>query len=263
MSQVEVAQPIISDQQRRQLDEQGYIITPVHFDEATIAAVYSEFDRLWQEHIDYTIKHGGDDLAVKQARERAFFASLEKRSEICRDFCMHPVFRALCSQLLGPDADMTWNQAIVKAPGVSDNAFAWHQDMWYATHGDYVKDTNEDIFYALDTGITMWVAISPTLVENGTLWVLPGRHKEGLLPHVWSEERREWQGQFDISDAVPAVMEPGQMVMMRKYLPHGSGSNVSNITRMAYQIGYSVPGLKTAPSPFIVPLIRNGKLATT
>jgi ectoine hydroxylase-related dioxygenase (phytanoyl-CoA dioxygenase family) len=263
MSQLEVAPPEVSDEQRRQLDEQGFFITPVLFDEATIAAVRGEFERLWQHHIDQTIKGGGDDLAVRQARERAFFACLETRSDICRDFCMHPVFRSLCIQLLGPDADMTWNQAIVKPPGVGDNAFAWHQDMWYATHGDYVKDTNPDIFNAIETGITVWVAISPTTVENGTLWVLPGRHKEGLFPHVWSESRREWQGQFDTSAAVPAVLEPGQMLVFRKYLPHGSGANVSDNTRMAYQIGYSVPGLKTAPSPFIVPLIRNGKLATT
>ena len=247
----------VTDAQREQLLTDGFFITDVLFDEPTLEAVRGEFNRLWQEHIE-NARHG-DALTQEQAQHRPFMAQLHERSQVCADFCRHPVFLELCRQLLGPDADTTWNQAILKPPSHLDNTFAWHQDMWYASQGDYIKDTNPDIFWPAETGLTVWVAITRTIVDNGTLWVLPGRHNEGLLPHVWSEEKREYQGQFDTAWKIPAVMKAGQMLVFRKYLPHGSGPNVSDEVRMAYQIGYSLPGLKLVPSPDIAPLMRDGE----
>jgi phytanoyl-CoA hydroxylase len=254
-----IAPPIVTEAQRQQLARDGFFITDVLFDEATLEGMRREFKRLWEEHIAWATKTG-DPLTLEQARDRPFFAQLDHKSEVCRAFCHHRVFQEIGRQLVGPDMDMTWNQAIVKPPlPKGDNAFAWHQDMWYATHGDYVKDCNLDILNDPVSGITAWVAISRTTVDNGTLWVLPGRHMEGLLPHVWSETKREYQGQFDTSWKIPAVLRAGQVLIFRKYLPHGSGPNVSNEDRMAYQIGYTVPGLKLTPSRDLVPILRGGQ----
>jgi ectoine hydroxylase-related dioxygenase (phytanoyl-CoA dioxygenase family) len=247
--------PLVSDDQRRRLDEDGFFITDVLFDEETLAGVRSEFERVWHEQIEDA--QGHDALTQELARYRPFMSRLHAISPACKAFCRHPVFLQLCRELLGPDADSTWNQAILKPPAASDNTFAWHQDQWYALHGDYAKDSNLDLLKSNETSFTTWVAISRTTVDNGTLWVLPGRHKEGLLPHVWSEERREWVGQFDTSWKIPAVMQAGQMLVFRKYLPHGSGPNVSQEIRMAYQIGYSVPGVKLGPSPDVMPVLRD------
>lgn len=246
----------ITQAQREQLDEQGYFTTGVLFDDETLENVRCEFERLWQLHIEEI--RNWDELAQQQAKNRPFLPHLHKQSTICADFCRHPVFLDIATQLVSHDIDMTWNQAIIKPPHSGDNAFAWHQDMWYAVNGGYADDTDRDILMSSDTGITVWVAISRTTVDNGTLWVLPGRHKEGLLPHEWNESNREWQGQFDTSWKVPAVMQAGQVLVFRKYLPHGSGPNVSDEVRMAYQIGYGIPGLKLVPSPDIVPLQRDG-----
>jgi len=242
--------------QRELLDKQGYFITDVLFDEETLAGVRSECERLWQEHIEFT--NNWDELAHHQAKTRPFMPRLHETSEACAKFCAHPAFLELASQLVGPDIDMTWNQAIIKPPHSGDNAFAWHQDQWYAVKGDYAKDTNPDILLPIETGITTWTAISRTTVDNGTLWVLPGRHKEGLLPHTRKDERSEWEGQFDTSWKVPAVMQAGQVLVFRKTLPHGSGPNVSDEVRMAYQISYGLPGLKLVPSADVVPLQRDG-----
>jgi phytanoyl-CoA hydroxylase len=250
----------VTDAQRRQLDEQGFFITDVLFDEPTLEGVRREFERLWNQNIDRVTK-GGDALSIDQARDRPFLAQLDRQSDACNAFCRHPVFQSLSRQLVGPDVDMTWNQAIIKPPlPKGDNSFAWHQDQWYALKGPYAADSNLDLLRAPNNAITAWVAISRTTVDNGTLWVLPGRHKEGLLEHVWSPERREWQGQYDTSWKIPVVMRAGQVLVFNKYLPHGSGPNVSSEVRMAYQIGYMVPGLKLGPSPDLKPLLRNGEL---
>src|SRR5688572_11801224 len=133
----------VTPAQREQLDEQGFFITDVLFDEPTLEAVRGEFNRMWQEHIRAARARGA--LTQEQAQYRPFMSRLHEHSEVCADFCRHPIFLELCRQLIGTDADMTWNQCILKPPSRSDNAFAWHQDMWYAAHGDYMKDTNPDI----------------------------------------------------------------------------------------------------------------------
>jgi phytanoyl-CoA hydroxylase len=255
-----ITQEIVNAEQRRSFEEQGFFVTDVLFDEATLADVRREFERLWQDSI--ATADAGDDIEQQQhARYRPFITQVHQNSVICNDFCRHPVFLQLCRELIGSDADLIWNQAIIKPPASTNNAFAWHQDQWYARHGDYAKDSNPELLQDPDNSFTAWVAISRTIVDNGTLWVLPGRHKEGLLPHVWSEERREWVGEFDTSWKIPAVLRPGQALIFNKYLPHGSSANISQETRMAYQIGYHVPGLKLAPSPDIVPVLRGGQAA--
>ena len=244
--------------QRRQLDADGYFITGVLFDEPTLEGIRGEFKRFWDDEIAAANKTG-DPLKMHWAKVRPHMAQIDHRSEICRAFCNHPVFADLARELVGPDVDRTWNQAIVKAPMPQEsaankqNALGWHQDMYYAEHGTFINDCNETMLRDPNNGITCWVAITRTIVDNGTLWVLPGRHKEGLLPHVWNEERHEYQGQFDTSWKIPVVLRPGQVLIFRKYLPHSSGVNISNETRMAYQLGYSVPGINKKPSLILSP----------
>ena len=247
---------LVSEAQRAQYMDKGYFVTDVLFDEATLAEVREAFLQIWQGQIDAL--HEADEATVYRVRHRPFIARLHEVSEVCDAFCRHEIFMQLAREMVGTDIDMTWNQTIIKPPAPVDNTFAWHQDMWYATHGEYAKDCNLEILNAPFTGITVWVAVTRTIVDNGTLWVIPGGHKNGLLPHVWSDEGQEWQGQFDTSWKIPAVMEAGQMLVFNKYLPHGSGPNVSQEMRMAYQIGYGIPGLKLRPDPDIVPVMRDG-----
>jgi phytanoyl-CoA hydroxylase len=250
---------LVTAEKRRQFEAEGYFITDVVFDDEVLAPVRAEFERFWQERIEAAQEGSARDQ--EQARYRPFLSGLHVNSSVCYDFCRHPVFLQLCRELLGPDADLTWNQAIIKPPAPVDNAFSWHQDMWYALNGDgggYSKDCNLKILEAPDTGFTAWVAVTRTIVDNGTLWVLPGMHKSGLLPHIRHEVRKDWDGQYDTSWKIPVVMRAGQVLIFNKYLPHSSGPNVSEENRMAYQIGYTIPGMKLVPSPDMTPVLREG-----
>ncbi|MCE9591155.1 MAG: phytanoyl-CoA dioxygenase family protein [Planctomycetes bacterium] len=245
----------VTDAQRAQLDDLGYFITDKVIDDGTLMAVREEFIRFWQEEITGARKTS-DARWLELTENRPFISQLHLRGRACDAFCRHPAIMDLCRQLVGPDADMTWNQAIIKPPAEKPYPFAWHQDMWYATHGDYARNANPEIFLRNETGITVWAAISRTTVDNGTLWVLPGKHREGLFPHKWDAHNRDWEAQVDTSYRVPAVMEAGQLLVFRKYVPHSSGPNISCETRMAYQIGYAVPGARHVTSDFESPLLR-------
>ena len=251
--------------QRQQFADDGYLITDVVFDEPTLADVRREFKRMWDEDVKQA-QQTGDALAQDWATYRPHMSQLDYRSTACQAFCHHAVFGDLCRQLIGPDVDLSWNQAIVKAPmpakpAAWDNVFAWHQDLWYALHGTFAKDCDSDLLIAPDNSITCWIAMTRTTVDNGTLWVLPGRHKEGLFHHNWHEARREWQAQVDTTFRIPVVLRAGQVLVFKRYLPHSSGTNVSNEVRMAYQLSYTVPGVNLVPSPNFSPMLRAGQLA--
>ncbi|MCG3146679.1 MAG: hypothetical protein PCFJNLEI_00113 [Verrucomicrobiae bacterium] len=259
----------VTDAQRQQYAADGYFITDVVFDEATLAGIRQEFKRMWAEEIEKA-KQSGEKLALDWAMYRPHMAQLDHRSPTCHAFCHHPVFADLCRQTIGPDADLVWNQAIVKAAmpkqrnaDTWDNVFGWHQDIWYALNN--VKGAKEiynmDVLREPNNAITCWCAISRTTVDNGTLWVVPGAHKNGLIHHNMHEARKEWQAQLDTAYRIPVVLRPGQVLVFNKYLPHCSGTNNSDETRMAYQIGYTAPGLYLKPSADNAPLMRAGKLS--
>lgn len=249
--------PLIRTEQKQQFEKDGFFTTDVVFSDNELAPLRDEFERFWKQLRETASSQ--DANVQEQARYRPFMIRLHETSTVCADFCRHPVFLQLCRELLGPDADLSWNQAIIKPPAPIDNTFSWHQDMWYAMNGPYQEDCDLDMLQAPDTSFTMWVAVSRTIVDNGTLWVLPGMHQAGLLPHVKHDKQNEWVGQYDTSWKTPAVMRAGQALVFNKYLPHSSGPNISDETRMAYQISYSKPGLKKGASPDLMPVLRDGK----
>lgn len=246
----------VTDEQRSQLREDGFFITDVLFETATLDGVRCEFQRLWDEEIR-AAEASNNPRDAEFARRRAFLTLLEQRSTICAAFYRHPQLLSLAEQLVGPDLDMTWDQGIAKPPSAG-LAFAWHQDAHYALSSGYVDEAARERVLDSQYGITVWVAITRTTVENGTLWVVPGMHRNGVLPHVYDEDLREWQCQFDSSAGVPAVLEPGQALVFTSLVPHSSGPNVSDEVRMAYQIGYGVPG--TVDNGHEVPVLREGEL---
>jgi phytanoyl-CoA hydroxylase len=241
MSTLAIDSQLITSAQIQQLDELGYFITDPLFPLEDLKAVEREFAKLSEVPPDRT---GGN-----------FACFLHKTNPACAEFCRHPVFAAFCRQLLGPEVYQTWNQMIVKKPGQA-GTFGWHQDAYYGVHnpnGEIGPEHPDDDF--LSGVITLWVAITRTTIDNGCLWVLPGRHKEGLLPHHWDTANKEWVGDYDTSEQVPAELAPGQMLAFTRLTPHSSGPNVSQTVRMGYQIGYSIDiGIRD-----MVPFIRDGR----
>lgn len=238
---------MLTPTQRQQFVDEGYFLTDVVFDAPTMTALRAEFDRLWQEEID---KHADADQKTQDlVRLRPFIAHVHTRSQFCADFCRGPVFRELCSELIGPDADLYFNQAVMKPPG-KGKSFAWHQDTQYVV-------TNPLEY------VTCWLAVADATVENGTIWIVPGMHKHGLLPHVMDEANHEWVCQFDDSMKIPVELAAGRMAVFNSLLPHCSGPNVSQTTRYAYVPQFHVAGVTLQESGDLTgdqfPVLRHGE----
>ncbi|MEX2103819.1 MAG: phytanoyl-CoA dioxygenase family protein, partial [Bacilli bacterium] len=79
-----------------------------------------------------------------------------------------PVVRGALAQLMDDEAVGVQSMYFFKEPGSPGQAA--HQDFYY------IKDDPM-------TMVAAWIAMEDVDVENGCLWVIPGTHNLGLLPH--------------------------------------------------------------------------------
>jgi phytanoyl-CoA hydroxylase len=239
---------VITARDIAQFHELGYFITPPRLTPTQLAQASTEFGRLWQEHI-HSIEQEGDEKAIWIARNRAFIGAAHKRSQVLADICHSPIYLEAAAKLIGPDADLYYNQVVIKAPQKGGH-FGWHQDSGYTV----TKPLNY---------ITCWTAISRTTIENGCIWIIPGSHKRGLLTHQYNERDSSHDAVLDNEEgAIPVEMAPGQIAIFSSLMLHKSGPNTSKETRYGYVPQYHHANVVMADGkPFgdQLPVLRNGQ----
>jgi hypothetical protein len=110
------------------------------------------------------------------------------------------------------------------------------------------------------------VAVSATTADNGGLWLAPGSHRRGPLPH-------HTHGRHQVADQSPTngvliAAERGDVVLFSSFLLHHTKANVSSDDRWAYVVEY----MKAAdydpfvPGPYFIAARRGrsvGKFASS
>jgi len=240
---------MITDSLIEEFREVGYFVTPPIFSRAQLDAVAAEFDRLWNEYIRQA-EAQGDAKQIGIARDRPFIGQIHTRSALCAEFVKSSIYLEACARLIGPDADLYYNQAVIKPPERGRH-FGWHQDSGYTT--------TEPLEY-----VTCWTAISRSFIENGCIWVLPGSHRQGVLPHAYNEQERSTDAPVeDESGAIPVEMEAGQVAIFSSLLLHKSGPNTSGEIRHGFVPQYHHPGaiLVSSGKPWgdQYPVLRGGR----
>jgi phytanoyl-CoA hydroxylase len=240
---------MISDRDLAQFHELGYFVTEPVIDARQLAAATVECDRLWGDFIREA-EAGGDERRIAVARHRAFIGAAHQRSETLAELVRHPFYLEACRLLVGPDADLYYNQVVLKSPQRGQH-FGWHQDSGYTT--------TEPLAY-----ITCWTAISRATLANGCIWIIPGSHRRGVLPH----RRNERDDSFDAvieseAGAIPVEMRAGQVAVFSSLLLHKSGPNTSDEVRYGYVPQYHRAGvvLVETAQPFgdQLPVLRGGR----
>ena len=141
----------------------------------------------------------------------------------------------LVEALLGPGVVLFSSCWVVKPPRTGRPA-AWHQD-----GGTWPLEP-------LDA-VTLWVALDDADAGNGTLRVVPGSHRGGLLPHDRDDARLQTElfnvslpaAQVDEAAAVDVVLRAGDVSAHHPALIHGSGPNRSPRPRRALVARYHPP----------------------
>ncbi len=241
---------LVTEQQRRDLDERGFFFTDVLFTASEIEPVRAECLRLYRASIE-EIPASNTKHREKQ-RLRPFLPAPHKHSEIIKRFQRHTVFQQIAREIIGPDVDQTWSQGCLKLPDVDAwTEFPFHQD------GKFAEIDRQD------SGISCFLGLGPLSPENGTLHFAARAHGSAL-PHTWNQRLEWWSCSVDGLDVVPGTLLPGQMVIYRLMTPHGSPLNLSDRMREAFLITFNVPGIRLVETGELFgdqqPLLRGGRL---
>ncbi len=156
------------------------------------------------------------------------------REPVFNEFAVSDAVTAIAAQLIEErDIDCFLSQFIFKNPGAWGQP--WHQDSYYFPfdpHGPVVG---------------IWLAVTAATLENGCLHVLPGSNHQPIHEHI--EDRRPGANlgyveivDHDMSDAIPVLMDPGDLLVFDSHLMHRSTDNESAGLRAAMVYHYAQAG---------------------
>src|ERR1044071_562124 len=112
-------------QQLAQFRTDGYFVLDNPFTDAELAEVLAEFHRLWADDVK-AAEAKGLPRQIELAKLRPFIGQVHEKSAACGRFVRHAAYLDLCRALIGPDADLYYNQAVLKPPS-QGRSFGWHQ----------------------------------------------------------------------------------------------------------------------------------------
>src|SRR5947209_11087004 len=207
----------ITDDEIRFFDENGYVICRGVLHEDELANFRSESARLIGEIVgggpaDKQCGRGPEGIPYYLHYLHANPNNFSLR------LLAHPFIGDLLARMVGPDFVPCYESLVFKLPG-RGSSVPWHRD-------GNAKTGDERIF-------NIDVYPDRSTVANSCVWVIPGSH-------LWEAERatemvRRGREEFDLPGAVPAEMEPGDVLLHHVKVLHGSAMNTSDeLRRVVY-----------------------------
>ena len=147
----------------------------------------------------------------------------------------------LAEGIVGPDIALFSTHFICKPKG-NGRRVPWHED------SAYWKGKIEPMEVC-----TVWLAIDPSLRENGCMMVIPRTHREGRAgfsdydevdprQNVFSSEIRKTQR--DEARRVPVELQPNQCSLHDARIMHGSEPNTSTLRRCGWTLRFCPASVK-------------------
>ena len=269
----------ISPEDRKQLDEQGYLVVESLFDlEADIAPIERDYaEKLETLATEWkaqgVIKDSHADLSfgprlIKIMQDggvnwaQPFDISLPQ-TQIGPDTPIHttePVFNLLTHRKLLDTVEQLVGSEIYSnpiqhtrikppehmVPADARNGLVvrvgWHQDQGVAT-------TEQDDVPVL----TVWIPITDATVQNGCLAVVPGSHKRELATHCpgsGPDGGLQIPSKLIQGKPIPVPIKRGGALLMHRLTMHASLVNQSDDIRWSFDLRYQPTGLPTGRPAF-------------
>lgn len=217
---------MLTSEQKKQYQNQGYVIFPDFFGETEIGRLTRKIDAFDEESERELQKLGQRFLNIPG--QINFNTLLNKKDAEIRDFYSQPKLAELAMDILGPDVQLYFDQSVYKRPE-ADRDFPWHQDNGYIP----IEPTHY---------LTCWIALEDATIENGCIWVMPASHRQGFVEHVKTEIG--WQCYFGEDPGTAVPLKRGSMVAFHSLLFHRSTPNRSQSTRKGLVLQYSAAGAR-------------------
>ena len=232
-------------------DENGFVILRNVLDETCLEDFNFELSEIIRAHLlKANIKdvYSNDeifDIAMEhlEQKDHKFISSIYDTIFQCPSFLRVISEKSLtCSirNLMGKPSVPLYgftNRCRIDPPRDERRTYGWHQEVFYTVpKGNYLQ--------------TWAPLIRNTTIQNGTIQVAIGSHKEGIAKQSWNEiDGRATQilvnsEVIDKYEQTSVEMELGELLIFSGYLAHQSGTNTSN------QYRYSLVGMYHDVSKF-------------
>jgi len=219
---------IVSEEQARQYDEQGFFVFEDAFDAETMRELIATIDPIEETVAAIVREKLGGKAFIMRSDEITFATHIVKQSTLARDFTRCAFFRDLTHDLLGPNVRLYWDQSVYKKPDTRD-VFPWHQDNGYT----YVEPQHY---------LTCWVSLTDADEENGCPMVCPGIHRGGTLTHQMTDLGWDCFGDEEVT-TVATPVKAGSVVIFSSLTPHMTVPNItSDRIRKTYIVQFAPDG---------------------
>lgn len=211
---------MLTKEELQSYDELGYHLTGKILSDQEIEAMRAEELRMRN--------HLSDKMDV--TGRTSFISNVCRYSEPIRNISSNGSHMPMIKSLIGENIQLWFTQFVLKMPDLQGNKseFPWHQDNGYG-------------IVAPATNVTMWVALDDATIENGCVWVVPGSHKQGLVPHV-----RKSPSVFQLitkddpaGQEIPVELKAGEAVIFSGLTLHRSKQNHTDKPRRAFFMEYA------------------------
>lgn len=222
----------LSDQQRLEFEQNGYLIIPNALTAPMLERVTAAVDRLYTEGVaaNGLNKAGAFELRNAVARDDAIL-----------DLVDWPATVPLALQFLGWDVQLDTSHIIVRPPqpintALNFKALGWHRDGGIATQElpEPLPRLRLKICYVLS---------DLSLPGRGNTRFVPGSHRLLGAP-------ARLEGDIDPAGAREILAAPGDAIIFENRLFHAVGPNLSNIVRQTIFMGYCYRWLR--PLDYVV-----------
>lgn len=195
----------------------GYLVAPHLLSGNEIAELKKETAAIFRGERGYLdgiikVEKGETDAEVLKKYVAIHFP--HKISTLIHNYLFHKRIVDVLTRIVSPNLKSMQSMLFVKAPGKKGQA--WHQDEFYIPTRDRSL-------------VGAWIAIDDATVENGCLWIIPGR--PGYMMQRVSSHSPEYADvdTIDVSDLkdqmIPVEVKSGSVVFFNGYTLHSSQSN--------------------------------------
>ena len=153
----------IGEEQRNAFLDDGYFVLDGVLEPGELAELTGELDALEAVVDEFLGTQDGGRFHIAEQGAITFSPHAVLNSPAARALAHHRTLVGLGRDLLGPDVNLYWDQAVYKKTE-KQRRFPWHQDNGYT----YV----EPQLY-----LTCWLALTDATVDNGCPQVVPGAHR--------------------------------------------------------------------------------------
>lgn len=233
-----------TQEDRRQFQENGYLILRSLFSKAEVEEVREHFFQMHDSR-DYPnaneIEPGSPDPLKRYPR----IVHPQRWEEFSLRWFTDERLAEILRELFGSEPLGVQSMFYFKPPGARGQAL--HQDQYYLR----VKP---------GTCIAAWMAVDRCDEENGCLFVVPGSHRFPVLCTIDSEQTESWTS---VTVPLPETMKPeavilnpGDLLFFNGQVVHGSYPNRSTDRFRSSMIAHYVSAEDESVSKFFHPVYR-------